>query len=291
MNIEVSIIIPVFNKEDYLGDCLDSVLGQTFRDLEVICVDDASEDKCREILQSYAIRDDRLKVIHNTENLGPAPSRNRGIESAKGRFLRFVDADDLLPQRSTEVLHSRAIRDDVEVVKGSLALFRGNDESTHQEVFSVPDKIRTHLCEEECLWIPWWHTSYLISAELVHRNQLRYPNLVRGEDPVFLASVLVNAGYLSMVEQIVYLYRRYPKTDGSGGLTMQHVMDTLKHAAMTRHLFTSHYPDCWQQGYGPFFLNKVRRLIDRCELDSDQQGVVDVELVRIWGSNALRSSN
>jgi hypothetical protein len=72
---------------------------------------------------------------------------------------------------------------------------------------------------------------------------------------------------------------------------MQHVMDTLKHAAMTRHLFTSHYPDCWQRGYGPFFLNKVRRLIERCELDSDQQRVVDVELVRIWGSNALGSSN
>ena len=289
MSIEVSIIIPVFNKEDYVGDCLDSVLGQTFTNLEVICVDDASEDQCREILQSYALRDDRLKVIHNTKNLGPAPSRNRGIEAAKGRFLRFVDADDLLPQRSTEALISRAIKDNVEVVKGSLALFRGNDKSTHHKVFSVPDRIRTQLCEEESLWIPWWHTSYLISAELVQRNQLRYPNLVRGEDPVFLASVLVNASYLSMIEQIVYLYRKYPKTDGSGCLTMQHVMDTLEHAAMTRQLFTSHYPDCWRRGYSPFFLNQVRRLIDRCELDSDQLDVVDAELIRIWGSTALRS--
>ena len=288
MSIEVSIIIPVFNKGGYIGDCLDSVLGQTFTNLEVICVEDASEDQCREILQSYAIRDDRLKVIRNPENLGPALSRNRGIEAAKGRFLRFVDADDLLPQRSTEVLHSRATRDNVEVVKGSLALFRGDDTSTLDEVFSVPDRIRTQLCEEECLWIPWWHTSYLISAELIHRNQLRYPNLVRGEDPVFLASVLVNARYLSMIEQIVYLYRQYPKTDGTGCLTMQHVMDTLEHAAMTRHLFINYYPDCWRRGYSPFFLNQVRRLIDRCELDSDQLDVVDAELVRIWGSKALR---
>ena len=288
MSIEVSIIIPVFNKGGYIGDCLDSVLGQTFTNLEVICVEDASEDQCREILQSYAIRDDRLKVIRNPENLGPALSRNRGIEAAKGRFLRFVDADDLLPQRSTEVLHSRAIRDNVEVVKGSLALFRGDDTSTLDEVFSVPDRIRTQLCEEECLWIPWWHTSYLISSELIHRNQLRYPNLVRGEDPVFLASVLVNARYLSMIEQIVYLYRQYPKTDGTGCLTMQHVMDTLEHAAMTRHLFINYYPDCWRRGYSPFFLNQVRRLIDRCELDSDQLDLVDAELVRIWGSKALR---
>ena len=289
MGIEVSIIIPVFNKEDYIGDCLDSVLGQTLTDLEVICVDDGSEDQCREILQSYAIRDDRLKVIHNAENLGPAPSRNRGIEAARGRFLRFVDADDLLPQGSTEALHSRAKKDNVEVVRGSLALFRGSDSSTHHQVVSVPDRIRTQLCQEECLWIPWWHTSYLISADLIHRNQLRYPNLVRGEDPVFLASVLVNTSYLSMIEQIVYLYRQYPKTDGTGCLTMQHVMHTLEHAAMTRHLFTSHYPDCWRLGYSPFFLKQVRRLIDRCELDSGQLEVVDAELVRIWGETSVRS--
>ena len=79
MNIEVSIIVPVFNKADYLGACLDSILGQTFRRLEVICVDDASEDQCKEILQDYANRDQRLKVISNASNIGPALSRNRGI--------------------------------------------------------------------------------------------------------------------------------------------------------------------------------------------------------------------
>ena len=289
MGIEVSLIIPVFNKADYLGDCLDSVLGQTFKDLEVICVDDASEDQCGEILQNYAVRDDRLKVIYNSDNLGPGPSRNRGIEAAKGKFLRFVDADDLLPQKSTQVLHSRAIRDNVEVVKGSLALFRGDDQSTYKEVISVPDKIRTRFTDEESLWIPWWHTSYLISADLIRRNQLCYPNLIRGEDPVFMASVLVNAGYLSLIEPIVYLYRQYSKTDGTGALTMRHVMDTLKHAAMTKRLFTRHYPDCWRRGYGPFFLNKVRRLIDRCELNSDQQGIVEDELKNVWGNDVLES--
>ena len=288
MGIEVSIIIPVFNMADFLGDCLDSILGQTFRNLEVICIDDASEDHCSEILQNYATRDPRVMVVYNKINLGPALSRNRGIEEAKGRFLRFVDADDLLPQNSTEVLHSRAIKENVEVVRGSLALFRGNDRSTYQEVISVPDKKRTRLSEEEFLWIPWWHTSYLISAELIRRNQLRYPNLVRGEDPVFLASVLVNVGYLSLVEQVVYLYRKYPKTSGTGALTMQHVIDTLKHAAMTKQLYTSHCADYWSRGYGPFFLNQVLKLIDRCELDSKQRCVIDDELVRIWGSDVVK---
>ena len=92
-----------------------------------------------------------------------------------------------------------------------------------------------------------------------------------------------------MVEQVVYLYRKYPKATGSGGSTMQHVMDTMQHAELTRQLFTSHYPDCWQRGYGPFLLNDVRSLLDRCELDSRQQQLVDIELVKIWGNDALKS--
>lgn len=287
MNALVSIIIPVFNKADYLADCLDSVLNQSFTDLEVICVDDASEDQSGEILRDYANRDARLIVIDNDVNLGPAKSRNRGIETAKGRFIRFVDADDLLPQMSTEILYLKAVQDNVELVRGSLALFRDNDHSCYQQVFSVPDKIRTTLEEEEHLWIPWWHTSYLISADLIRRHHLRYPNLIRGEDPVFLASVLVNARHLSFSEQIVYLYRKYPKTSGSGGATMQHLMDTLEHAVITRHLFTTNYPECWTRGYGPFLLNDVRDLLTRYELDSDQQGMVDAELVKIWGDEAL----
>lgn len=285
MNIEVSIIIPVFNKADYLGACLDSVLGQTFKQLEVICVDDASEDQCAEILQDYASRDDRLQVISNTENLGPALSRNKGIEAAKGRFLRFVDADDLLPQKSTDTLYSRAIKDNVEVVRGSLALFRGTDQSSYEEVFSVPDTTLTRLSDAEVLWVPWWHTSYLISSDLIHRNRLRYPNLIRGEDPAFLASVLVKAGGLSMLEDIVYLYRRYPKSCGSGGVTFHHVLDHLKHAAMTKRLFYDYCPDCWRRGYGPFLSEKMRGLIDRCELDSAQIDVVDDEMAKIWNSD------
>ncbi len=109
MSTEVSIIIPVFNKEAHLGDCLDSVLNQSFKALEVICIDDASEDQSGEILRNYANRDSRLRVIKNSENLGPGQSRNIGIETAEGKFLRFVDADDLLPHKSIEKLHTRAI--------------------------------------------------------------------------------------------------------------------------------------------------------------------------------------
>lgn len=287
MTAEVSIIIPVFNKATYLSECLDSVLCQSFKAMEIICIDDASGDQSGEILCSFANKDSRLRVITNTENLGPAQSRNKGIESARGKFMRFVDADDLLPQKSIENLYARAIEDDVELVKGSLALFRGNDPSVYLDVIAVPDKVRTHLSKEKCLWIPWWHTSFLISADLVHRNHLRYPNLIRGEDPVFLTSVLINTECLSFVREIVYLYRKYPKASGSGGSTWQFMVDTFKHAVMTKHLFTQQNPDCWYLGYGPFLLSDVRDLISRCELNPDQQCFIEAELCNIWGNDAL----
>ena len=285
MSIQVSIIIPVYNSAGYLADCLDSVLAQSLTGLEVICIEDGSEDRSGEILQAYASRDSRLKVIYHDRNLGPAQSRNHGIEAAKGRFLRFVDADDLVPLESTELLFSTAARDNVDLVKGSLALFRDSDPSNYADVVAVPDKTRTHLLAEEQLWIPWWHTSYLMSAQLIHDNHLRYPDLIRGEDPVFLASVLVKSGCFSLVGPIVYLYRKYQKESGSGGSSFKHMMDTLISADMIRLLFSRHHPECWQHGYGPFLLGDLRSVLDQCELDSDQRYMINTEMARIWGSD------
>ena len=287
MSTEVSIIIPVFNKEIHLGDCLDSVLNQSFKALEVICIDDASKDQSGEILRNYANRDSRVRVIKNSENLGPGQTRNIGIETAEGKFLRFVDADDLLPHKSIEKLHTRATEANVELVKGSLATFRDNDPSTYQKVSAVTDKIRTVLSNEEHLWIPWWHTSYLISSDLVRKNNLRYPNLIAGEDPVFLASVLIKAEHLSLVDEIVYLYRKYPKTSGSDGTTMRHAADFLKHAAITKQLLTSYNPDCWYHGYGPSLLNDMQYLLGRLKLNPLQQRYVNAELTKIWGDESF----
>ena len=289
MGTEVSIIIPVFNMAICLAECLESVLHQSFKSFEVICIDDASTDDSKKILKDFEIRDPRLRVLNNRRNLGPGLSRNRGIDAAKGRFLQFVDADDLLPQNAIETLYSRAIEDAVELVRGSLAIFRDNHHTDFQNVYVVPDRRRTNLMKEESLWIPWWHTSYLISAKLIRRNQLRYPNLTRGEDPVFLASVLVNARYISLVGEITYLYRKYPKTTGSGGSTFRQVKDTLQHSVMIKRLFTEFHPDCWNRGYGPFLLKNVRNSIDRCQLDHGQRQLINSELKKIWGAEAFRN--
>ena len=104
---KVSVIVPVYNVEKYLGECLDSILGQTLRAIEVICVDDGSTDGSATILDAYAARDGRVKVIHQP-NAGAGAARNAGIAAATGEYLLFCDPDDWCDRRMLKALYAKA---------------------------------------------------------------------------------------------------------------------------------------------------------------------------------------
>lgn len=105
---KVSVIIPVYNTEKYLRKCLDSVCNQTLSDIEIICVNDCSPDNSLEILNEYAQKDNRIKVINFEENKGVSIARNTGIDSATGEFIGFVDADDFVDLDFYEKLYNKA---------------------------------------------------------------------------------------------------------------------------------------------------------------------------------------
>ena len=112
---KVSVIIPVFNAEKYLKECLDSALNQTIDDIEIICIDDGSIDKSGKICDEYTEKDNRVKVIHQ-KNSGAAIARNKGIEIASGEYLAFLDSDDFYEPNMLEKLYTKAIESDAEVV-------------------------------------------------------------------------------------------------------------------------------------------------------------------------------
>ncbi len=105
MDEKISIIIPVYKVEEYLPRCLDSIIQQTYKNLEIILVDDGSPDKCGEICDKYAAEDDRIKVIHK-ENAGVARARNDGIEIATGDYISFIDSDDWIAENTYEILYN-----------------------------------------------------------------------------------------------------------------------------------------------------------------------------------------
>ena len=132
---EISVIIPVYNQELYLEQCLDSVLGQTLRDIEVLCIDDGSLDRSAEILKRYAKQDPRLTVIQQ-ENQGAGTARNCGLRLAKGKYLSFLDSDDFFEPDMLLKAYQRAEKE-----KADFVVFNSDQYLTNEGVF------------DSCSWI------------------------------------------------------------------------------------------------------------------------------------------
>ena len=107
MEVSISVIVPVYNVEQYLARCLDSIVNQSFKNLEIICINDGSTDNSLEILKNYAAKDPRILII-DQENKGQAAARNEGLKSAHGKYIGFVDSDDWIDPNFFEMLYNAA---------------------------------------------------------------------------------------------------------------------------------------------------------------------------------------
>lgn len=115
MSPKLSIIVPVYNGEKYIRKCIDSILNQSFKDMEIIVINDGSTDTTEEILKTYLEKDKRIKLINN-KNSGPAAARNKGIKAARGNYIGFVDSDDYIELTMYEKLYEAAEKSNVEVI-------------------------------------------------------------------------------------------------------------------------------------------------------------------------------
>lgn len=122
----ISVIVPVFNVDKYLDQCIGSILNQTFTDFELILVNDGSFDYSYKICKEYAAKDSRVRVL-SQENKGMSAARNLGIENAKGQYLSFVDSDDYIVPEYLDCLYTILIENDAEVVIGEF--YRYNEEN------------------------------------------------------------------------------------------------------------------------------------------------------------------
>lgn len=167
---EVSVLVAVYNAEAYLPECLDSLLGQTLSDLQIICIDDCSTDRSAQLLDDYARRDHRIEVIHLEQNLGPSGARNRGLSRAAGRYVCMVDADDWLsPDALEQAVTVFAAHQQTDGVLFQMQLAHSDGSC---EAFAMPDF--TVLTGEEAfrLSLSWQiHGLYMLRSEL----QRRYP--------------------------------------------------------------------------------------------------------------------
>ncbi|GHU07665.1 hypothetical protein FACS189431_2600 [Alphaproteobacteria bacterium] len=226
----VSIIIPVYNSEKYLGECLDSVLEQTLGEIEIICVDDGSTDKSLQILEEYAKQDGRVKILKQ-KNSGPGPARNRAMKAARGEFLAFMDSDDFYPDDAVlEKLYAVAKKHNVKIAGGSLAKYYVNTGETKIS-FSDSKTLEKQLTFQETASVNYrsyqsdfGYTRFIYSRQFLVDNKISFPNLVRFEDPVFFVQAMVRAEKFATIPDVVYVYRVEHKKHN---LTISEVRDNL----------------------------------------------------------------
>lgn len=285
----VSVIVPVYNKEDYLRPCLDSIRSQSHRSLEIICIDDCSSDSCLDILNDVASIESRMTICSTSSTMGPAHCRNLGLSKAHGSYVRFVDADDLIPQASTADLLERALASKADLVRGSLHLFRDHDIIIDE--INVPNASLAVYQDYKELCIPWWHTSYLIDRRFLVANNLTYPLLSRGEDPVFIASCLTKAKRISLLPSCVYLYRKYQKEGGSADVTYRAIRDHMKHYKLVKQLFCSSGMPCWHEFYAEHGWTDYERTLRRATLTLSELNEIEAMAADLWPDKMKENAN
>ena len=134
MSIVISVIVPVFNVEKYLEKCILSILAQTYKNFELILVDDASPDSCPEICDRYANIDQRIRVLHCKKNGGLSAARNIGIEAARGKWITFVDSDDWVSQEMLQYLYEGVKKNDAQIAVCDFFRVYENGEGTGESL-------------------------------------------------------------------------------------------------------------------------------------------------------------
>ncbi len=205
----VSVIVPVYKVEPYLRQCVDSILAQTFSDFELILVDDGSPDNCGAICDEYAEKDARIHVIHQ-QNGGLSAARNAGIDVAKGKFLTFVDSDDIVKTKYLESLYDMIESYDAEIACCGMCDFVDNvapavdcynDKKEH--TYRGPDAALEQYAERSVVRVS--ACGKLYSADL-YKN-VRFPEGMLHEDQATTPIVLFNASRVVAFDTPLYCYR------------------------------------------------------------------------------------
>ena len=205
-NIKVSIIIPVYNAEKYLGECLESLINQTLKEIEIICINDGSTDNSLTILKSYQKMDSRIKVI-NQKNSGPGKSRNTGIKFAKGDFIGFTDSDDWVEKDYFEKLYNAARQYNCDVAAGDFyrqGKFLKSKKLHYKQTsafFTPAEKIR-HAFIPKYNYV--WNKIYKRNTLLA----MPFPENCYYEDMRWLIKVIYNLNGFVTVPDTFYYYRK-----------------------------------------------------------------------------------
>ena len=228
MEYKISVIVPVYNSEKYLSSCLDSIVNQTYENLEIICINDGSVDGSLEILDFYQNQDSRIKVITQI-NKGPSGARNRGLVEVTGHYIMFVDADDWIDLNCCEIALKKSIKYNADVVLWPyikeffgysrinmifskdiiIYLHKDVERKLHRRFFGLLNEELKHPEDADSLVTAW---GKLYKAHLVKNKETRFIDtklIGSAEDAWFNIQVFSSVKQAVFTSEIFYHYRKY----------------------------------------------------------------------------------
>lgn len=213
-NVKVSVIIPVYNMGSFVAECLDSVLGQTLREIEVICVDDGSTDDSPKVLAAYAAKDPRMKVITQA-NQGAFAARNHALDVAKGEFVIFMDPDDwYCDADALRTLYVEAVANKVKICGAEIVEMLDRNTVKPLPPGYVPSYRyrRRGFFEFSEYQYFGWYTRFIFDRMMLEENHIRFPPYMRYQDPPFLVRAMLAAGRFYALKRTFYAVRVEHKT-------------------------------------------------------------------------------
>ncbi|WP_157151027.1 glycosyltransferase family 2 protein [Brachyspira sp. SAP_772] len=213
--IKVSVVVPIYNVENYLEKCLDTIINQTLKEIEIICIDDCGKDNSVNILREYAKKDNRIKIISHKENKGLGIARNTGIKEAKGEYISFIDSDDFISKDFLYNLYNTAKKYDSDIVNTLNIKFYENKKSRKflytfkqrefESTWNLNDieNFYSKQAVTPYVWNKLYKTSFLLE------NNLYFMDIKLGiEDADFTIRLMAHKPKISFNNASIYYYRQ-----------------------------------------------------------------------------------
>lgn len=211
-DIKISVVIPIYNAEKYIAQCLNSIINQTIKDIEIICVNESSTDNTTKILETFKRYDSRIKVINKEKSGSSSEGRNYGIKCARGKYIYFIDNDDLISNEYLENMYKTAEKENADIViNDNINAFYEDDLKTQKPFIKHPFKngiytvTPSYIQERHTNSLPW---SKLYKKEFLKKNNLKFPAKYIYEDEYFYFTLMPFLNEAVQCNCGMYYYRQ-----------------------------------------------------------------------------------
>ncbi len=267
--IKISVILPVYNNENDLGQCMESVWNQTLKELEIICVDDGSTDDSLKILKEYSEKDPRIQLFHQ-KNQGAGAARNTALEHARGKYIAFLDADDSYADTDALERMFHTCEKFRIPICGCRWVYKAYKDGTRKKAGLFKESEKKMLSYRDCQMHDFYQ-SYIFERKFLAENKIRFPLYRRYQDPPFLVKAAYGAETFAVEDVILYCYRIPERTTR---------FDTKKTADMLRGILDN-LVFARQHGLDILFRNTVKHLYSYTDIIYDNVSPDNLEILKL----------